>query len=156
VAKLKARGDGKKYKKFLIGKMFKEDAEDKVKIPKEAKEMLVGKFNQLFAVGHNLAQEETKEQRSIEQVVKEIDEEYFSDLRPEDIPDDCVSDVGENVNGESLETLEKTAEKVQQDSITNAAAEMVRAAEDANLRFMSEFVKLYAQDPNAAKAKYYL
>lgn len=44
VAKLKARGDGKKYKKFLIAKMFKEDAEDKVRIPKEAKEQLVSKF----------------------------------------------------------------------------------------------------------------
>jgi len=33
---------------------------------------------------------------------------------------------------------------------------MVKAAEDANMRFMNEFVKLYAQDPLAARAKYYL
>jgi 5'-3' exonuclease len=44
VAKLKARGDGKKYKKFLISKMFKEDADNKVRIPAEAREGLVAKF----------------------------------------------------------------------------------------------------------------
>jgi len=46
------------------------------------------------------------------EIVKEIDEEYFSDLRPEDIPDDCVSDVGENVNDHDLESIEESAEKV--------------------------------------------
>jgi len=51
VAKLKAKGDGKKYKKFLITKMFKEDAEHKVKIPKEIKNALVEKFSAL----HNKA-----------------------------------------------------------------------------------------------------
>jgi len=89
------------------------------------------------------------------EVVKEIDEEYFSDLRPEDIPDDCVSDVGENVNDTNLESIEESADKVQEDSVTNAAAEMVRLAEEANLRFMNDFVRLYAQNPNAAKAEYY-
>lgn len=44
-------------------------------------------------------------------IVQEIDEQYFSDLRAEDIPDDCVSDVGDNVNAESLETLEQAAAK---------------------------------------------
>lgn len=33
---------------------------------------------------------------------------------------------------------------------------MVRLAEEANMRFMNDFVKLYAQDPNAAKATYYM
>lgn len=33
---------------------------------------------------------------------------------------------------------------------------MVKLAEEANLRFMNEFVKLYAQDPNSAKATYYM
>lgn len=33
---------------------------------------------------------------------------------------------------------------------------MVSAAEEANERFMKDFVKLYAQDPNAAKALYYM
>lgn len=89
------------------------------------------------------------------EIVKEIDEEYFSDLRPEDIPDDCVSDVGENVNDINLESIEESADKVQEESITNAAAEMVRFAEEANLRFMNDFVKLYAQNPIEAKALYY-
>lgn len=113
MTKLKAQGHGKKYKKFLISKMFKEDAEDKVKIPKEAREFLIAKFNKLFNEGIEVSVvEETKEvKKSIEVIVQEIDEQYFSDLRAEDIPDDCVSDVGDNVNAESLETLEQAAAK---------------------------------------------
>lgn len=48
-AKMKAKGDGKKYKKFLITKMFKEDAENKVKLPKEVKADLQAKFTALLA-----------------------------------------------------------------------------------------------------------
>lgn len=33
---------------------------------------------------------------------------------------------------------------------------MVQQAEDANLRFMQDFVKLYAQNPGEAKSMYYL
>ena len=144
-AKMKAKGDGKKYKKFLITKMFKEDAENKVKIPKEVKDGLKAKFTALYdSKKPETVSEESKEKLPMHEVVKEIDEEYFSDLRPEDIPDDCVSDLGENVNDHALESIEESAEKVQEDSITNAAAEMVRLAEEANLRFMNDFVKLYA------------
>lgn len=51
VAKLKAKGDSKKYKKFLITKMFREDAEGKAKIPKDAKAELVGKFEAMYKSG---------------------------------------------------------------------------------------------------------
>lgn len=46
------------------------------------------------------------------EIVKDIEEEFFSDLRPEDIPDDCVSDVGENVNDSNLESIEESADKI--------------------------------------------
>ena len=52
--------------------------------------------------------------------------------------------MGENVNDHALESIEESAEQVQENSITNAAAEMVRVAEEANLRFMNNFVRLYA------------
>jgi hypothetical protein len=98
--------------------------------------------------------EESKQApKHITEVVKAIEEECFSDLNPEDIPDDCISDLGDNVNDN--QTLESAAQ-VEQDSLTNAAAAMVQAAEEANERFMKDFVKLYAQDQNAAKALYYM
>lgn len=133
--------------------MFREDAEEKVRIPKEAKASLVAKFEGLYK--KQAGSEETKEgQRPILEVVKEIEEGNFSDLQPEDIPDDCVSDVGDS--GQNMDQLEESAQKTQQDNLTNAAAEMVKAAEEANLAFMHDFVKLYAQNPNEARAKYYL
>jgi len=132
--------------------MFKEDAEHKVKIPKDAKAHLMAKFQKLYAESHK-DQEESKSGK-IYEMVQAIEEECFSDLQPEDIPDDCVSDLGENIGDN--QTLEETAGKVQHDSITSAAAEMSKHAEESNELFMKEFIKLYAQNPNAAKALYYM
>jgi hypothetical protein len=44
--------------------------------------------------------------------IAEINEDFFSDLCPEDIPDDCVSDVDDNVNAQNYELLEATVAKV--------------------------------------------
>lgn len=76
--------------------MFKEDAENKIKIPIEAREGLISKFQALYDVSHK---EESKQApKNITEVVRAIEEECFSDLNPEDIPDDCISDIGDNVN----------------------------------------------------------
>lgn len=131
VAKLKAKGDNKKYKKYLITKMFREDAEHKVKIPKEHKSGLVEKFASLYSQVKTSeeSKEETKQAvampsgKEMHTVIEEISEEFFSDLCPEDIPDDCVSDIGDNE--QNYELLEDSAAKAQSDSVTNAAAAMV-------------------------------
>jgi hypothetical protein len=167
VARLKAKGDGAKYKKFLTAKKFKEDFDGKKKDINEAdKEAFTTKFQNLYQEQLKKKtgdEEESKEssqaavaEKKMADVIQELDNEYFSDLRPEDIPDDCVSDVDNSAGGQTLESLEETAAKAQKDSITNAAADMVKEAEEANEKFMSDFVKLYAQDAKAAKATYYL
>lgn len=79
-----------------------------------------------------------------------LDEADLSDLKPEEIPDDCISDieqlVGETLEGDGQGNL---------DSLTQAQAKLTEDAEAANLKFMSDFVKIYAQDSKAAKQFYY-
>ena len=68
-----------------------------------------------------------------------LDEADLSDLKPEEIPDDCISDidqlVGETLDGDGQGNL---------DSLTQAQAKLTEDAEAANLKFMSDFVKIYA------------
>lgn len=100
VAKLKAKNETLKYKKHLITKKFKEDSEKKSWMKKQERIDLTAKFQYLYLKSKT---EESKVKTSFEgrlmfEVVQEIDLEFFSDLQPEDIPDDCVSDVNQDVN----------------------------------------------------------
>ena len=75
VAKLKAKNETLKYKKHLITKKFKVDAENKSKMKKQEKEDLTAKFQQLYLKSKT---EESKvetsfEGRSMSEVVQEID-----------------------------------------------------------------------------------
>ena len=66
----------------------------------------------------------------------------MSDLRPEEIPDDQVSDV---------EVTNETLEGNNSESVTSALAQLEQKAEDENLEFMTKFVKLYVEDIKLAK-----
>lgn len=66
----------------------------------------------------------------------------MSDLRPEEIPDDQVSDV---------EVTNETLEGNNSESVTSAIAQLEQKAEDENLEFMTKFVKLYVEDIKLAK-----
>ena len=67
---MKAKGDGKKYKKFLITKMLREDAENKVMIPKEVKDGLKEKFTALFVRNKpSSVEEESKQKQPMHEVV---------------------------------------------------------------------------------------
>ena len=79
-------------------------------------------------------------------LVKEVEDGNLSDLKPEEIPDDQVSDV--EATNESLE--QNTGE-----SLTSALAQLEQKAEDDNLEFMTKFVNLYREDMKLAKQFYY-
>lgn len=79
-------------------------------------------------------------------MIKEVEDGYLSDLKPEEIPDDQVSDV---------ETTNETLEHNTGESITTALAQLEQKAEDDNLEFMTKFVKLYSEDVKLAKQFYY-
>ncbi len=81
------------------------------------------------------------------ELIKLLDDGFISDLRPEDIPDDQVSDVET-----TLESLESGA--VDQ-AVEDAIVEQDQKAEDDNLQFMTTFVKKYAEDSHLAKQYYY-
>ena len=74
-----------------------------------------------------------------------IDDENISDLCPEDIPDDCVSEIET-----TLETLESAAVD---NGVDDGNAEL--KAEEDNLQFMTTFVKKYAVNADVAKQYYY-
>ena len=69
-------------------------------------------------------------------------------MRPEDIPDDCVSDP-------DMSVLDLGADQIK-GSLLLAQADIDARAEEENRQFISEFVSLYADDPLAAKKKYYM
>jgi len=75
----------------------------------------------------------------------------LSDLKPEDIPDDCVSEP-------DMEALENdaTASDTAKSNLLTAHADIDAKAEEDNRKFITEFVKIYAEDPVLAKKKYYL
>lgn len=79
-------------------------------------------------------------------MIKEVEDGYLSELKPEEIPDDQVSDV---------ETTNETLEQNTGESITTALAQLEQKAEDDNLEFMTKFVKLYSEDVKLAKQFYY-
>ena len=76
----------------------------------------------------------------------------MSDLRPEDIPDDCVSEP----DMQSLESDASQTTDATKSNILQAQADIDAKAEDDNRAFITDFVKKYAEDPHSAKHKYYL
>jgi hypothetical protein len=85
-------------------------------------------------------------------VIEELDPSYLSDLKPEDIPDDAVSDVEQSAGMGELEADQ--AEETKGNLIAELANQDKRAEEE-NMKFMRDFVTLYASDASAAKASYY-
>ena len=73
----------------------------------------------------------------------------MSDLRPEEIPDDQVSEV-EQIEMETLDDLAQADM-----GALDAQAQMEQEIGKQNLKFMSDFVKLYTEDANRAKAYFY-
>ena len=69
-------------------------------------------------------------------------------MRPEDIPDDCVSDP-------DMSVLDLGADQIK-GSLLLAQADIDARAEEENRQFISEFVTLYADNPLSAKKKYYM
>lgn len=86
-------------------------------------------------------------------IIANIKEEYLSDLNPEDIPDDEVSDVDESLlNLDSIPVTQTSQEiaskiKVQEDIIDKYSEE--------NLIFMTQLISLFSTNPVEAKAFYY-
>lgn len=85
-------------------------------------------------------------------MIEELDEQYLSDLKAEDIPDECVSEV----DMDQLENEGDLATQGAKSNLLTAQADIDAAAEEANRKFITEFVKMYAESPDAAKRKYYL
>ena len=166
VRKYEINGGGKKYKKYLIGKKFREDESGKGKhLPKKEKEALTAKLLALYTTQSTATaaatDEETKQAAASEEtkeeaktglaLIEEIEESYLSDLRPEDIPDDCVSEP----DLEALENDDNAADTAKSNLLT-AQADIDARAEEENRKFIQEFVTIYAEDPVAAKKKYYM
>ena len=84
-----------------------------------------------------------------EEIINAVEDDCLSDLRPEDIPDDHVSEP--EVTFESLDDPEPKNDE----GATDAQADMDNEIEQQNLKFMTDFVKIYAEDANKAKAFYY-
>ena len=152
MAKYEITKGGKKYKKYLLTKKFREDAEGKGKrIPKAEKEKLQAKLMELYQSQAAKQEEEEKKEGAASSdekkdplaVIQELDEAYLSDLKPEDIPDDCVSEPDmqslENNTGEISETAKS--------NLLTAQADIDARAEEENRKFLTDFVKLYQEDP---------
>lgn len=57
---------------------------------------------------------------------------------------------------EALQNLGNSANDAAKGNLLQAQADIDAKAEEDNRKFISAFVTLYADDPNAAKQKYYL
>ena len=96
VEKLKIKGETKKYKRYILTKMFREDDQNLPKYKKIERATILAKLK--------LARQDDEDGSAIDPVdlIKEVEDGNLSDLRPEEIPDDQVSDV-EITATESLE-----------------------------------------------------
>ena len=141
----------KKYKRFLVGKLFKEDEK---RMNQGRRKELKNTFAK-YKIRMNFIEEESKESEPPKKITslelfELLEEADLSDLKPEEIPDDCISDVDKLLN----ETLENSGGS-NMDGLTSTQAKMDEKAETQNLQFMTEFVKIYAEDSKAAKQFYY-
>jgi 5'-3' exonuclease len=151
VEKLKIDSKGKTYKKHLITKLFKEDEEQMPKYKKTERANRIAKLKALYQAKMEAEAQPIDEMDPLD-LLNKIDPGNLSDLKPEEIPDDQVSDVETG-----LETLEGAAagEGGQDQGAVDAQASLDRKVEDENLKFMTDFVKKYAVDAQEAKQYYY-
>lgn len=107
--------------------------------------------------------EATKEQPKDEtlcEIIFDIKEEFFSDLDPEEIPDDAVSDLDEEelkldqipMEGSSIEAENGGLEM---EANLDVQKKMTEKYQKDNFEFLINFVKAYAKDPKKAKNEYY-
>lgn len=98
----------------------------------------------------------TPERQKIEtlrDIIEGIKDEYFSDLNVNDIADEEVSDVDESdINVDNVPLSQTNAEL---NSKLKVQEEIIDKYSEANLKFMQEFITLFAADPLKAKAFYY-
>ena len=126
---------GKKYKKYLISKKFREDEAGKGKhIPKKDKDALNAKLLTLYTKqSADIAGAENVGEviKTGLELIQEIDESYLSDLRPEDIPDDCVSEP-------DMDALENDANATDaaKGNLMTAQADIDAQAEEENRKFL--------------------
>lgn len=92
---------------------------------------------------------EDQKQLTLYELIDEVEEGYLSELRPEEIPDNYVSDFKD----EEFEALEEGG--IATNMLLDEHQNMADEAEEKNLEFMKNFVTLYASDQVAAKANYY-
>ena len=67
-------------------------------------------------------------------IINELDAEYLSDLKPEDIPDDAVSDVEAPADMQALEGDTQT--EAQKGNLIEKQADLDKKAEEDNIKFM--------------------
>jgi 5'-3' exonuclease len=84
-----------------------------------------------------------------EALINAVEDDCLSDLRPEEIGDDNVSEPEVQ-----LESLDDPVGK-NDDGAADVQADMDNEIEQQNLKFMTDFVKIYAEDSNKAKEFYY-
>ena len=93
---------------------------------------------------------------SVTDLLASLRDEFLSDLNPDEIPNSDISDVSdgevekEEANINTMELNADLLSKIEvQKSLTDKYVEQ-------NHQFMSDFVKVYREDANAAKRNYYL
>lgn len=72
-------------------------------------------------------------------------------MQPDDIPDEDVSDIDESIEN----VIEAVGDDPVEIENTLAMKDINEKYAEQNVEFMKEFVKLYANDPELAKASYY-
>jgi len=95
---LKAKNQQKKYKKFLLLKKFAEDEDEENSGSGDLfiqKQVLLKKYKQIRSQ-HEESKTEPVEGETLHDVLSGLKEEYFSDVKPEDIPNSEVSEIDES------------------------------------------------------------
>ena len=87
---------------------------------------------------------------SLCELVGDLKEEYFSDLKPDEIPNSEISDVSESeLDGQTqIETIETAATDAAKMALVKTQTE---DAIEKNHNFMRDFVHTYKTDPSGAK-----
>ena len=145
----------KKYKKQLLAKKFAED--DGGQEYASMKQKLQGLRHAQNQKDDKLVNTDPEGQpTSVSDLLASLRDEFLSDLNADEIPNSDISDVSdgevekEEANINTMELNADLLSKIEvQKSLTDKYVEQ-------NHQFMSDFVKVYREDANAAKRNYYL
>lgn len=119
---LSTADDKKRYKRFVYQRKFKEDEKRLTQAEKLGRVNLEAKFRKQFAE----ANPEEKEEFEIYDVIKNLPDGYFSDLRVEDIPDSAVSEIdimiGDSNDGSNKDMSSPAPRELQRFASTGSSA----------------------------------